>query len=158
MQSSLTLGRTRSISSTELLSVLPCNNVFNIKTSEHLMYCYVTKRNKISRLAYHSVQDQSCLHLPSCTSGPVVRRVLIVGGLDVGIVSFGPLQPQPAPCHMLVPSLVPPKLIVHVWLIVAIHVVVHLLRFLNVGLVVPLLVKNLLVPLTIQPACMSLLH
>ena len=44
---------------------------------------------------------------------------------------------------------------VRVRLIVVIHVVVHLLPFLNVGLVVPLLVKNLLVPLTIQPARMS---
>ena len=59
---------------------------------------------------------------------------------------------------MLVPSLVPPELTVRVWLVVVVHVVVHLLPFLNEGLVVPLLVKNLLVPLTIQPARMSSLH
>ena len=56
---------------------------------------------------------------------------------------------------MLVPSLVPPELTVHVWLVVAVHVVVHLLPLFNEGLVVPLLVKNLLVLLTIQPARMS---
>ena len=103
-------------------------------------------------MAYHSVQDRSCLHLPSCTSRLVVRRVFIIGGLDVGVVSFSPLYPQPATCHTLVPSLVPPKLTVRVRLIVVVHVVVHLLPFLNIGLVVPLPVKNLLVPLTIQPA------
>ena len=59
---------------------------------------------------------------------------------------------------MLVPSLVPPELTVRVRLVVVVQVVVHLLPFLNVGLVVPLPVKNLLVPLTIQPARMSSLH
>ena len=58
-------------------------------------------------------------------------------------------------CHMLVPSLVPPKLTVHVRLIVLVHVVVHLLPLLNVVLVVLLLVKNHSVLLTIQPARMS---
>ena len=53
------------------------------------------------------------------------------------------------------PSLVPPELTVRVQLVVVVHVVVHLLPFLNEGLVVPLLVKKLLVPLTIQPARMS---
>ena len=85
----------------------------------------------------------------------VIHRVFIVGGLDVSVVSFGPLYPQPAMCRMLVPSLVPPELTIHVWLIVAFHVIVHLLPLLNEGLVVPLLVKNLLVLLTIQPARMS---
>ena len=97
------------------------------------------------QLAYHSVQDRSCLHLPSCTSRLVVRRVFIVRGLDVGVVSFSP-------------SLVPPELTVRVRLVVVVQVVVHLLPFLNVGLVVPLPVKNLLVPLMIQPARMSSLH
>ena len=119
------------------------------------MYCYVTQRNKIRRLAYHSVQDRSCLHLPSYTSGPVVHRVFIVGGLDVGVVIFYPLYPQPATCRTLVPSLVPPELTVRVRLIVVVHVVVHLLPLLNEGLVVLLPVKNLLVLLTIQPARMS---
>ena len=58
-------------------------------------------------------------------------------------------------CRTLVPSLVPPELTVHVRLVVVVHVVVHLLPFLNEGLVVPLPVKNLLVPLTIQHARMS---
>ena len=119
------------------------------------MYCYVTKRNKISRLAYHSVQDRSCLHLPSCMSRLVVRRVFIVRGLDVGVVIFCPLYPQPPTCCMLVPSLVPPKLTVRVRLVVVIQVVVHLLPLLNVELVVLLLVKNLFVLLTIQPTRMS---
>ena len=110
------------------------------------------------QLAYHSVQDRSCLHLPSFTSRLVVRRVFIVGGLNVNVVSFSPLYPQPATCHTLVPSLVPPELTVRVRLIVVVHVVVHLLPFLNVGLVVPLPVKNLLVPLMIQPTRMSSLH
>ena len=109
------------------------------------MYCYVTKRNKISRLAYHSVQDRSCLHLPSCTNRLAVRCVFIVGGLNVGVVIFCPLYPQPAMCRTLVPSLVQPELMVHVWLVV----VVHLLQLLNVELVVLLLVKNLSVLLTI---------
>ena len=87
----------------------------------------------------------------------VIRRVFIVGGLDVGVVIFCPLYPQPATCRTLVPSLVPPELTVRVWLIILVHVVVHLLPLLNVGLVVLLLVKNLLVLLTIQPARMSLL-
>ena len=43
---------------------------------------------------------------------------------------------------------------VRVRLVVVFQVVVHLLPFLNVGLVVPLPVKNLLVLLTIQPAHM----
>ena len=59
---------------------------------------------------------------------------------------------------MLVPSLVPPELMVRVRIVVVIHVVVHLLPFLNEGLVVPLPVKNLLIPLTIQPTRMSSLH
>ena len=129
-----------------------------MSVQERLMYCYVTQRNKIWRLAYHSVQDWSCLHLPSCTSRLVVRRVFIVEGLDVGVVIFYPLYPQPTTCRMLVPSLVPPELTVRVRLVVAIHVVVHLLLLLNKGLVVSLLVKNLLIPLTIQPARMSSLH
>ena len=58
-------------------------------------------------------------------------------------------------CRMLVPSLVPPELMVRVRLIVLVHIVVHLLPLLNEGLVVLLLVKNLSVLLTIQPACMS---
>ena len=40
-------------------------------------------------------------------------------------------------------------------LVVVVHVVVHLLPLLNEGLVVLLLVKNLSVLLTIQPAHMS---
>ena len=44
---------------------------------------------------------------------------------------------------------------VRVRLVVAIHVVVHLLPLLNEGLVVLLSVKNLLVLLTIQPTRMS---
>ena len=88
----------------------------------------------------------------------VVRHVFIVRGLDVGVVIFCPLYPQPTTCHTLVPSLVPPELMVRVRLVVVVQVVVHLLPFLNVGLVVPLPVKNLLVPLTIQPARMSSLH
>ena len=107
------------------------------------------------QLAYQSVQDRSCLHLPSCTSRLVIRRVFIVGGLDVDVVSFGPLYPQPATCRTLVPSLVPLELTVRVRLVVVVYVVVHLLPFLNEGLVVPLPVKILLVPLTIQPARMS---
>ena len=85
----------------------------------------------------------------------VIRRVFIVGGLDVGVVIFCPLYPQPATCRTLVPSLVPPELMVHVRLVVVVHVFVHLLSLLNEGLVVPLLVKNLLILLTIQPARMS---
>ena len=88
----------------------------------------------------------------------VVRRVIIVGGLDIGVVIFYPLYPQPTTCRTLVPTLVPPKLMVRVWLVVVVQVVVHLLPFLSVGLVVPLPVKNLLVPLTIQPTRMSSLH
>ena len=87
----------------------------------------------------------------------VVRRVFIIGGLDVGVVNFGPLYLQPATCRTLVPSLVLPELMVRVRLVVAVHVVVHLLPLLNEGLVVPLLVKNLSILLTIQPARMSLL-
>jgi len=119
------------------------------------MYGYVTQRNKIRRLSYHSVQDRSCHHLPPYTSGLVVRCVFIIGGLDVGVVIFYPLYPQPATCRTLVPNLVPPKLMVRVRLVVAIHVVVHLLPLLNEGLVVPLLVKILLVLLMIQPTRMS---
>ena len=74
--------------------------------------------------------------LPSCMSRLVVRRVFIVGGLDVGVVIFCPLYPQPATCRTLVPSLVSPKLTVHVWLVVVVHIVVHLLPLLNVELVV----------------------
>ena len=81
----------------------------------------------------------------------VVRRVFIVGGVDVGVVIFYPLYPQPATCRTLVPSLVSLELTVRVRLVV----VVHLLPLLNEGLVVPLPVKNLLVLLTIQPARMS---
>ena len=81
----------------------------------------------------------------------VVRRVFIIGGLDVGVVIFCPLYPQPATCRTLVPSLVPPELTVRVRLVV----VMHLLPLLNEGLVVLLPVKNLLVLLTIQPARMS---
>ena len=100
-------------------------------------------------MTYHFIQDRSCLHLPSCMSRLVVRRVFIVGGLDVGVVIFYPLYPQPAMCRTLVPSLVPPELMVHVWLVVVIHVLVHLLPLLNVELVVLLLVKNLSVLLMI---------
>ena len=57
-------------------------------------------------------------------------------------------------CRTLVPSLVAPVLMVHVRLVVLVHVVVHLLPLLNVGLVVLFLVKNLYVLLTIQPARM----
>ena len=110
---------------------------------------------KIRQLAYHSVQDRSYLHLPSCTSRLVVRRVFIVGGLNVGVVSFSPLYPQPATCRTLVPSLVPPELTVRVRLVVVVHVVVHLLPLLNVELVVLLPVKKLSVLLTIQLARMS---
>ena len=60
-------------------------------------------------------------------------------------------------CRTLVPSLVPPELMVRVRLVVLVHVVVHLLPLLNVELVVLLPVKKLFVLLTIQPACMSLL-
>ena len=56
---------------------------------------------------------------------------------------------------MLVPSLVPPELMVRVWLIVLVHVVVHLLLLLNVVLVVLLPVKNISVLLMIKPARMS---
>ena len=56
---------------------------------------------------------------------------------------------------MLVPSLVPPLLMVRVRFIVVVHVLVHLLPLLNVELVVLLPVKNLSVLLTIQPARMS---
>ena len=110
---------------------------------------------KKRQLPYHSVQDRSCLHLPSCTSRLVVRRVFIVGGLDVGVVIFYPLYPQPTTCHTLVPSLVLPELMVRVWLIGLVHVVMYLLPLLNVGLVVLLLVKNLSVLLMIQLARMS---
>ena len=85
----------------------------------------------------------------------VIRRVFIVGGLDVGVVSFCPLYPQPATCRTLVLSLVPLELTVRVRLIVLVHVVVHLLPLLNVILVVLLLVKNLSILLTIQPTRMS---
>ena len=107
------------------------------------------------QLAYHSVQDRSCLHLPSFTSRLVVRRVFIVGGLDVGVVIFCPLYPQPATCRTLVQSLVPPELTVCVRLVVLVHVVVQQLPLLNVVLVVLLPVKNLSILLTIQPAHMS---
>ena len=107
------------------------------------------------QLTYHSVQDWSCLHLPFCTSRLVVRRVFIVGGLDVGVVIFCPLYPQPTMCRTLVPSLVPPKLMVRVRLVVLVHVVVHLLPLLNVELVELLPVKNLSILLMIQPTCIS---
>jgi len=55
-------------------------------------------------------------------------------------------------------GLVSPELTVFVRIIVVVHIVVHLLPFLNEGPVVSLSVKNLLVPLTIQPARMSSLH
>ena len=55
------------------------------------------------------------------------------------------------------PSLVPLEVTVRVWLVVLVHVVVHLLPLLNVELVVLLPVKNLSILLTIQPARMSLL-
>ena len=58
-------------------------------------------------------------------------------------------------CRTLVPSLVPLELTVRVWLVVLIHVVMHLLPLLNVELVVLLPVKNLSVLLTIQPTRMS---
>ena len=106
-------------------------------------------------MTYHSVQDWSCLHLPSRTSRLVVRRVFIVGGLDVGVVIFYPLYPQPATCRTLVPSLVSPELTVRMRLVVVVHVVMHLLPLLIVVLVVLLPVKNLSVLLTIQPARMS---
>ena len=106
-------------------------------------------------MTYHSIQDRSCLHLPSYTSRLVVRHVFIIEGLDVSVVMFCPLYPQPATCRTLVPSLVPPKLMVHVRLVVLVYVVVYLLPLLNVELAVLLLVKNLSILLMIQPAYMS---
>ena len=60
-------------------------------------------------------------------------------------------------CRTLVPSLVPPELMVRVRLVVLVYVVVHLLPLLNVVLVMLLLVKNLSSLLTIQPARISAL-
>ena len=103
----------------------------------------------VSQLTYHSIQDWSCLDLPTCMSRLVIHRVFIVGGLNASVVIFCPLYPQPATCRTLVPSLVSPELTVRVWLVVLVHVVVHLLPLLNIVLVVLLLVKNLSILLMI---------
>jgi hypothetical protein len=42
------------------------------------MYSYGTQRKELRQMTYHSVQDWSCLHLPSYMSSVVVRRVFIL--------------------------------------------------------------------------------
>jgi hypothetical protein len=37
-------------------------------------------------MTYHFIQDRSCLHLATYTSRVVVRRVLILGRLNVRVV------------------------------------------------------------------------
>jgi hypothetical protein len=129
-------------------SVLTCRRNESRLHSFHVFAFRVPSLNQ-----YHSIQDRCCLDLPPHYSGLVICSLFIIRRINVGVIDIFPLSPYLGPGNTLVPSLVPPVVVVVRWVLIVVEVLIYVLPIFNVGMVVSLEVINLLMFPTIKPEC-----